>query len=410
MWQDIKNIYHLLQAVVANQYYKSPSKKLKVVGVTGTDGKTTTTALIYHILSTSGRKASMITTVYAKVGNQEFDTGLHTTTPHSFDVQKFIRKSVDAGDEYFILETTSHALHQNRIYNVNFKVGVITNITHEHLDYHKTYEKYLKAKAKLLLMSEKVLINKDDTSFEPLAGILRESNKRFKTYSVETSADYHLELAKKIELPLTEFNKYNYLAAYSVCKELGLTDNEIFESMKTFNLPTGRFEVVYDKEFTVIVDFAHTPNAMFHLLRSVKKLYPGRRVINLFGSAGKRDTTKRPKMGEASGEFSDLTIITEDDPRTENPADIAEEIATGLFKKNFSKVDHDRFGARSKTFTVIVDREEAIKKALSIAKKGDVLVFNGKGHERSIARENREDPWSDQEETINRLQKLGIER
>jgi UDP-N-acetylmuramoyl-L-alanyl-D-glutamate--2,6-diaminopimelate ligase len=178
--------------------------------------------------------------------------------------------------------------------------------------------------------------------------------------------------------------------------------------MKTFALPRGRFEVVYNKDFMVIVDFAHTPNAMYQLLKSVKKLYAGKRIINVFGSAGIRDVTKRPIMGEASGEFSDLTIITEDDPRTEDPQKISEQIAVGIKKKGFEEVKPQDFGNKVKTYTIIVDREKALGKALSLAKKDDVLVFNGKGHEKSIARGNREDPWSDQEETLKIIKKLRL--
>jgi UDP-N-acetylmuramoyl-L-alanyl-D-glutamate--2,6-diaminopimelate ligase len=408
MLRKTKNLYHLAQAFLANSWYKWPSKKLKVVGVTGTDGKTTTTSLIYHILTCAGKRASMVTTVYAKIGNKEYDTGLHTTTPHSFDIQKFLRKSLDAGDEFFVLETTSHALDQNRIYGVQFEVGLLTNITHEHLDYHKTYENYVSAKLKLLKMSKKILINKDDASFEIVSKLLDRSKRIFQTYGLEKKADYSVEISNKIGQRLAEFNRYNYLAAYAVCHELGLSDEEIFKAMKTFALPRGRFEVVYNKDFMVIVDFAHTPNAMYQLLKSVKKLYAGKRIINVFGSAGIRDVTKRPIMGEASGEFSDLTIITEDDPRTEDPQKISEQIAVGIKKKGFEEVKPQDFGNKVKTYTIIVDREKALEKALSLAKKDDVLVFNGKGHEKSIARGNREDPWSDQEETLKIIKKLRL--
>jgi UDP-N-acetylmuramoyl-L-alanyl-D-glutamate--2,6-diaminopimelate ligase len=213
MWQKAKNLYHLVQAYLANLRYGWPSRKLKVIGITGTDGKTTTTALVYHILTQTGHKASMITTVYAKIGDQEFDTGLHTTTPHAFDIQKFLRKSVNEGMEYFVLETTSHALDQNRIFGVQFEVGLLTNVSHEHLDYHKTYERYTRAKVKLLEMSKKVLLNHDDVSFDLISNILRRMHKSFKTYGLMKKADYSLEIAKKINVTLTEFNRYNYLAA-----------------------------------------------------------------------------------------------------------------------------------------------------------------------------------------------------
>ena len=175
MFQTFKNIYHFFQAVIANIYYGFPSRKLKVIGVTGTDGKTTTTHLIYHILKTAGKKVSMVSTVYAKIGAEEFDTGLHTTTPSSFLVQKLLKKAVENGDEFFVLETTSHALDQNRVFGVKYFVAVLTNVTHEHLDYHKTYKKYVDTKAKLLKQSNIVIINSDDHSFERLDKILKHS-------------------------------------------------------------------------------------------------------------------------------------------------------------------------------------------------------------------------------------------
>jgi UDP-N-acetylmuramoyl-L-alanyl-D-glutamate--2,6-diaminopimelate ligase len=314
--QDARNIYHLFQAVVANVQYGWPSKKLKVIGVTGTDGKTSTTSLIYHILISSGKKASMISTVYAKIGEKVYDTGLHTTTPHSSDVQSYLKKSVEAGDEYFVLETTSHSLHQHRVWGVEYEVGVVTNITHESLEYHKTYENYVEAKSRLLLRSKTAIINKDDGSFRLLTKILNEHHKPFQTYALKEDANFRLDISEKIGKPLVEYNKYNFLAAYSVCKNLGIPDDKIFAAMKTFKFPTGRMEVVYDKEFTVIVDFAHTPNAMYEVLKGTRYMYPkAKRLINVFGSAAHRDVTKRPMMGEASGSFADLTIVTEDDPR-----------------------------------------------------------------------------------------------
>jgi UDP-N-acetylmuramoyl-L-alanyl-D-glutamate--2,6-diaminopimelate ligase len=406
--QSARNKYHLVRAIGANMVYGWPSKNLKVIGVTGTDGKTTTTSLIYHILISSGKKASMVSTVYAKIGAKEYDTGLHTTTPDSKDVQKFLKRSVEAGDEYFILETTSMSLDQNRDWGITFEVGVITNITHEHMDYHKTYDNYVKAKAKLLLRSKKPVINRDDSSYKPLSVILNKAGKSFQTYALQNKADFQMDISEKIDRPLPEFNKYNFLAAYGVCRDLGISEEEIFSALKTFKLPIGRMEVVYNKDFAVIVDFAHTPNAMFELLKGVKTMFPqAKRIINVFGSAGRRDATKRPAMGEASGTFSDMTIITEDDPRDEGAENIAKSIAEGLQKKGFKEVRPEEFGHEGKTYTVITDRRAALEKALSLAQIGDVLVFNGKGHEKSIARAHGEDPWSDQEETQALLSKLG---
>lgn len=168
MIQKLKNVYHLLQAILANIWYGFPSRKLKVIGVTGTDGKTTTTHLITHILKTAGKKVSMISTIYAKVGSHEYETGLHTTTPSSFTIQKMLSLAVKDNEEFFVLETTSHALDQNRVWGIKYKIGIITNITHEHLDYHKTYDEYVKSKLKILLNSKLAVLNKDDRSYNLL--------------------------------------------------------------------------------------------------------------------------------------------------------------------------------------------------------------------------------------------------
>src|SRR3989338_11000950 len=294
--QKIKNIYHLFKAILANIWYGFPSRKLKVIGVTGTDGKTTTTHLIAHILKTAGKKVSIISTVYAKVGNQEYDTGLHTTTPDSFLIQKLLKKALDSRDEYFVLETTSHALDQNRVWGIKYEIGVITNITHEHLDYHRTYEEYVKAKLKLLLNSRVAVVNKDDESYK---------NIKYQISNIKNTYQ-KLKIIEKIP-NLTTFNQYNYSAAYTVCKQLGLSDEMILKAMKTFQLPKGRLDLVYDKDFKVIIDFAHTPNALLQLLPEIRKKYlkQSGRLIHIFGSAGLRDVTKRPLMGEASNKFSE---------------------------------------------------------------------------------------------------------
>src|SRR3989338_2257276 len=215
--QKLKNIYHLFQAVLANLWYGFPSHKLKVIGVTGTDGKTTTTHLIAHILKTTGKKISFISTISASVAGQESDIGFHVTTPSPFALQKLLKRSADNNDEYFVLETTSHALDQNRVWGINYEVGVITNITHEHLDYHKTYEEYVKTKLKLLKIAKIGIKNTDKI----------------------------VNIVKQIP-NLTKYNKYNYSSAYTVCKELGLSDEIILKALKTFELPKGRLDLVYD--------------------------------------------------------------------------------------------------------------------------------------------------------------------
>ena len=381
MFQKLKNFYHLFQAILANLWYGFPSQKLKIIGITGTDGKTTTTHLIAHILKTAGKKVSFVSSVFASIGGKESDIGFHVTTPSSFALQKLLQQSVNNNDEYFVLETTSHAIDQNRTWGIKYKIGVLTNVTHEHLDYHKTYEEYLNTKLKLLKMANVAIVNKDDESY----CYIKDKKLNIKdTYQKSKIVD---------KIPnLTEYNKYNYSAAYSVCKYIGLTDNQILGAMKTFQLPKGRLDLVYDKDFKVIIDFAHTPNALLQLLSAIRKLYLEKngQLIHVFGSAGLRDFTKRPLMGEASGKISDTIILTEEDCRTEDPKKICQQIASGI---------------KNKDYRIILNRQEAINKAIEIAKKKDVVVITGKAHEKSLCREKTEEPW-DEYEAVEKAIKL----
>lgn len=402
--QPIKNIYHLIKAIIANWFFGYPSKEITVIGVTGTDGKTTTSSLIYHILKSAGKKVSLISTVSATIGKKSYDTGFHVTTPSPFTVQKYIRQAADDEDDYFVLETTSHALDQFRVFGIQFKIGLITNITHEHLQYHKTYEKYVDAKSKLLKWSEIGVINKDDKSYPYLSKI---HMKEVLTYSLKNKADYDFDISQKIGKPLALFNKYNYLGAYIVCHRLGISDEEIFSAMKTYQLPPGRLEVVYDKDFKVIIDFAHTPNALHEALASIRDQYqPKGRIIHLFGAAAFRDDSKRPLMGDESASHADTTIITEEDYRTENPEQIAKQIGVGFKKNNWNFVDEESYSGDLKTYTSIIHRQEAIDKALSIAKKGDIIVLTGKGHEQSLNRNGKEYPWDDKKAVMESIKKM----
>lgn len=353
--QKLKNFYHLFQAILANIWYGFPSRELKVIGVTGTDGKTTTTHLIYHILKTAGKKVSMISTIYAKVGNQKFETGLHTTTPSPFIIQKMLNLAVKNSEDFFILETTSHALDQNRVWGIKYEIGIITNITHEHLDYHKTYENYTKTKLKLLKMAKIGIKN---------------------TYNIAN-------VIKKIP-DLAKFNQYNYSAAYAVCKQLGLSDKIILKAMKTFVLPKGRLDLIYDKDFKIIIDFAHTPNAFLQLLPEIRKKYLKKsgQLIHVFGAAGLRDSSKRSLMGKASDQFSDRIVLTEEDYRTEDLQKICHQIALGI---------------KNKKYQVIPDRQKAINEAVFQAKVGDLIVITGKSHEKSLCRGKTEEPWDEYE-------------
>lgn len=394
--RKLKNVYHLIGAVSANIRYWFPSNKLVVIGITGTDGKTTTSHLIYHILKSAGKKVSVSTSIYADIAGEISDTGLHVTTQGHWDVQKNLRKAVRRGGKYFVLETTSHGIDQKRVYGVRYHIGVLTNITPEHLDYHGTYDAYLKTKTKLLLWAKHAILNKDDGSFEQVSQILKDADHSFITYSL-ASKDADVVWDKAIRTHLKEsFNKENILAAIAVCRKLGLKNDVIYAGIKSFTLPKGRFDIVFDGRFKVIIDFAHTPNSIRRLLGNFDN-YDGR-IIHVFGSAGLRDNQKRPDMGRASAEHADLAILTEEDYRTEDFNTITHAISQGLFEKDFTYVEPHQLGLvkkGDKQFTIIKNRMKAIGAAIDVAKKGDVIIITGKGHEQSLARGTKEYPWDD---------------
>jgi len=359
---------------------------MTVIGVTGTDGKTTTASLLYHILRGSGKSAAIISTVSAIINGKEFDTGFHVSTPGPFDLQKYIKQAKDAGVSYLILEVTSHAIDQHRIYGIPFAIAVLTNVTHEHMDYHKTYEHYAKTKLSLLQMAKVAIVNRDDESYTLLS-----DTKKWKSYGLGENANVNPKVFPfKTEL-VGEFNRYNILAAISVAKELGLPDEAIRKAIADFKPPVGRMDTVYDKDFRVMVDFAHTPNALEQLLKTVREgKKEGERIIHVFGSAGGRDRTKRPKMGAVSAKYSDLIFLTAEDPRNELLDEILDQIEDGMKEK---VVSVER----------IADRQEAITKAISVAKKGDTVIITGKGHEQSMNMGQGEEPWSDYEAVAKAL-------
>jgi UDP-N-acetylmuramoyl-L-alanyl-D-glutamate--2,6-diaminopimelate ligase len=388
--QKLKNIFHLTNAFLANVFYGFPSKKIIVIGVTGTDGKTTTAHLIAHILKSCGKKVSYISTIFAKIGEKEYDTGFHVTTPNPWLIQKLIKEAVNNKDEYFILETTSHALDQNRVWGINYKIGVLTNVSHEHLDYHLSYEDYLKTKVKLLKKADVAFFNKDDRSYLYIKKMLK-GRKKIIEYQ-------KLPIIKKNFPNLEKFNQENFSAAYLVALNLGLKSEEVLKAIKKFKLPKGRFDLVYDKDFKVIIDFAHTPNAFLRVLPEIRKKYlKGKgRLIHVFGAAGLRDDKKRPLMGELAGQYDDLVILTEEDYRTESLFKICEQIAKGLIKKNFIKKSYNLIEQNDKkVYTIFEKRQEAINFAIKMANPQDVVVLTGKSHEKSLCRGKIEYPWDE---------------
>lgn len=391
MWQDIKNIYHLFIAVIANIIFGFPGGKLKIIGVTGTDGKTTTVYLIYHLLRNAGYKASMVSSIGATINDKEYETGFHVTTPSSFSLQKFLKEAKKQGSEYFVLEVTSHALDQNRIWGIPFKVGIITNVTPEHLDYHKNYEDYLKTKEKLLIKAETAIVNKDDISYAYLRDLRRKKNKKnWIAYSLSEGLGFDLESNNFS----SQFNKYNALAAISLCKYLKVDKRDIKKGLEAFNLPTGRLDFIYSGDFKVVIDFAHTPNAFLQLLSFLRPLVSGR-IIHVFGSAGERDKTKRPEMGRISSDFSNIIILTAEDPRREKVKNITDEILSGI-KNPVTQIFR------------IINRQKAIDKAIEIARLGDLILLTGKAHEKSINLGHGEEPWDEYEAVKKALEKRGL--
>ncbi|MDP2586095.1 MAG: UDP-N-acetylmuramyl-tripeptide synthetase [Candidatus Levybacteria bacterium] len=380
MWQRIKNFYHLGIAIVSNIWFKFPSKKLTVIGVTGTDGKTTTTSLIYHILHVAGFNASMVSSVGAIISGKNFNIGFHVTTPSSFAVQGFIKKAVDSGSKFLVLETTSHALDQYRVFGIKYEVGVLTNITHEHLDYHKTYENYAKVKVKLLEVSKIAITNRDDESFRLINSKFEIRNSKLVTFGMGKDADVNPKNFPFETDLIGEFNKYNVLAAIAACKALGIKDEAIRKGIKSFMAPRGRAEIVCKKDFTVMIDFAHTPNSIDQILKSVRTSVKGK-IIHVFGSAGARDIIKRPLMGEMSSKYADVIILTAEDPRKESVEKIMTQIESGI--NNKTKV------------LKISDRRKAIESAIKMAQKGDLVLLTGKSHEKSMNYGQGEVAWDE---------------
>ncbi len=396
MLRRIKNIYHLGQSITGKIWFNVSVEGVTFIGVTGTDGKTTTSNLLYNILTEAGYNTALISTISAVIGKKTLDTGFHVTTPGPLAMQSYVKKAVKDGATHIILEVTSHALDQYRVHGIPFHIGILTNITNEHLDYHKTYDNYVAAKTKLLLHSENIVINADDESYKKVTKLLKNKHYggRIITYALHNKADVTLKTHSYRTNLIGEFNQYNTLASVAAAEVLGIEGRVIQNALRTFTPPVGRTEIVHEGDFTVMIDFAHTPNSISQLLKTVKSdLKPKGRIIHVFGSAGERDSTKRKAMGEASSEFADVIILTAEDPRSESVEKISNEIASGI--KNQA------------TLEKIDDRAEAIKHAIRQARHGDLIVITGKGHERSMNFGHGETPWNEHEAVKEALEGKG---
>jgi UDP-N-acetylmuramoyl-L-alanyl-D-glutamate--2,6-diaminopimelate ligase len=390
-----------------------PSRRMTMIGVTGTDGKTTTTTLVHAILRAAGVNAAMITTVAARIGSDEVDTGLHTTTPDPPDVQRLLARMVESGATHAVLEVTSHGLAQHRVAGCDFDVAAVTNVTHEHLDFHGSLEAYQQAKARLFAglrasfrksgVPKVAVLNRDDDSYRYLSPLPAD---RTLTYSVAGAADVtardvqvapgatrfalHLpEGALPLETALVGVhNVSNILAAAAVGVALELPAAAIVEGVAAVRGVPGRMErIEAGQDFVAVVDFAHTPNALAQALRAAREMAEGR-VIVVFGCAGLRDREKRTMMGRTAGELADVAVITAEDPRTENLEDIMA-VSAAAAEEAGKREGVDLYR--------LPDRGEAILLACQMARSGDLVIACGKGHEQSMCFGTTEYPWDDRE-------------
>lgn len=380
----------LLKALPAAISTGFPGKKLKIYGITGTDGKTTSSTMLYHALKTAGRKVALISTVAAYIGDEEIDTGFHTTSPEPKQIHQLLKRCVEAGVDEVVLEVTSHGVFQYRVWGIEFALAGVTNITNEHLDYFETWEKYAKAKSRLLEKADKAIINADDRSAAYLRTRLKANGKPFVEYKQELPAGkLGQAIAKRFTQP---YNQWNAQFIWTFVQEIGLSEAEYLRAVETFPGVKGRMqEMPNTRGLQIIVDFAHTPNALENALKALRPQTKGQ-LIAVFGCAGLRDRTKRPAMAKISTEIADLAVFTAEDPRTEDIQVIFRQMKEGVAAKNLRKV------------VTIADREEAIRFALQQAKKGDTIGIFGKGHELSMCWGTTEYPWSDQEAVIRLLQ------
>lgn len=384
-----------IESELAARFYRYPSKKLFCIGVTGTNGKTTTSYLIKHLLDQCGLSCGLISTVEYQVGKKHIPAAL--TTPESIMNQKLLREMVSEKQKAVVMEASSHALDLNRVNHIDFDVAIFTNLTHEHLDYHQTMERYAVAKKKLLLSlsaKKQVIVNNDDawSSF-----MKKGIQAKILTYGIENSADiraqnvqldlfgsrftvFYKDESQEFFTPLIGlFNVSNLLGVIALGIGKGFSLKEMSLKLQSFMGVPGRLQRVSHPYAHVFVDFAHSEDGLYHALFSLKQLLKGR-LITIFGCGGDRDKEKRPKMASVVESFSDYAIVTSDNPRSEDPQTIVDEIASGFLQDRYEK---------------IIDRKEAIEKAVSLAKKEDIILCAGKGHEKTQIFAHKTTPFDD---------------
>lgn len=366
-------------AEIGARFYNNPADSLKIIGVTGTNGKTTTTTLIKHILEYDGKKVGLIGTNGNMIGDRFLPT--ERTTPESLELHELFAQMADEGIEYVVMEVSSHSLYLKRVHGITFEAAVFTNLTQDHLDFHETMENYKNAKKILFKNCKNAVVNVDDSAGAEIA----EENKCF-TYSIDAPSDLKAEnikisprgvifdaktqsdtISARFSTP-GRFSVYNALASLGAAHVLGISAKKATDALLLAKGVSGRCETLFtNTDYTVIIDYAHTPDGLQNILSTARE-FAKARIITLFGCGGDRDNTKRPIMGEIAGKLSDFLIVTSDNPRTENPLAIIKEIEPGVIKSGCD-------------YKIVENRREAISYGLSIAQKDDILILAGKGHE-----------------------------
>lgn len=375
---------HKAAGIVASNFYGEPSKQLKLVGITGTNGKTTTTTLLYNLFSKLGYKTGLLSTVVNKIGEEAIPS-THTT-PDPIALNALLAKMVEENCDYCFMEVSSHAIHQHRIAGLEFAGGVFTNITHDHLDYHNTFKEYLNVKKKFfddLPTTAFALTNVDDNNGRVM---VQNTRAKISTYAMKSPADFKVKVLENqfSGLVLTingkevwsrlvgDFNAYNLLTAFAVSVLLGEDEDEVLTVLSALESVEGRFQYfISDNEVVAIIDYAHTPDALENVLKTIANIRTKNETLyTIIGCGGDRDKTKRPEMARIACELSDKVILTSDNPRSEDPNQIIEEMNAGVPGHHFKKT------------LSVTDRKQAIKTAISMAEKGDIILIAGKGHEK----------------------------
>lgn len=416
--------YHKCWAVLSLFLYGMPSRKMHLIGVTGTNGKTTTVNLISSILSEAGKKVGMISTVNFRIGEIEWLNNSKMTTGGRLKINKLLRQMLNTGCEYAIIEVSSHAISQSRVWAINFDTAVLTNLTHDHLDYHKDMEDYKKTKGQLFSdtvsskkynnVPKRIILNCDTRAHEYFKQFKGDENytygircgsSDFKATDVKLSPEFTefkaITPKGKINIKMHlvgAFNVYNALAAIAVGVSEDVNLKTIRNALEKFDKVPGRMEKINEgQDFTVIVDYAHTPDAFEQIFKAANDLKKtNARIISVFGATGDRDKTKRPQLGQIAAKYSTYSFLTLEDPGSEDPLEIIKQIEPG-FKKLGKKENFDYFR--------VLDRQDAIKRAFEAARPGDIVLLLAKGHETAMVLKNKKIPWDERQIARKELRK-----